>query len=197
MVRTDHELATILIFVLCVMMGYIYLIRQNTPVFMILFVGQPILCQNLMINPKKKLYYFFRGLQNSYTERTYHELAMITGSVCKLTIYPCNKLLYCFRGFTNVIQNGHCSMCWYPSRRVSQLLHFNIALQYIYFIRQNIPIYMLFLEGTTYIMPKTSNKSLQQVILLFQGVAHSSCTGNDHCICMQVVFFGSITIYMS
>ena len=79
-------------------------------------------------------------------------------------------------------------MCWYPSRRVSQLLHFNIALQYIYFMRQNIPIHMLFLEGTTYIMQKTSNKSLQQVILLFQGVVHSSYTGNNHCICMQVVF---------
>ena len=52
--------------------------------------------------------------------------------VCKLTIYPCNKLLYCFRDYTNNIQNGHCSMCWYPSRRVSQLLHFSIALQYIF-----------------------------------------------------------------
>ena len=40
----------------------------------------------------------------------------------------------------------------------------------------------------TYIMPKTNNKSLQQVTLLPQGVAHSSCTGNDHCIFLQIVF---------
>ena len=81
MVRTHHELATISILVLCVLMEYISH-KTEYPSFYDFVCRVAYFMQKSNNKSLQKLIYFFRGLQNSYMERTYHELAMITGSVC-------------------------------------------------------------------------------------------------------------------